>query len=131
MMRIALYIGAFIVCFMLGTAMSNAQTSLDRGAEIIPNSVIPPSERKLRIPDQFFRHDDARERVRTGDIVSLAIIRKAVKKQYSGRIVDVRLLVPKREGLNYLYDVRVLTNSGQLLSVKVDAKSTQIIDVKG
>ena len=63
--------------------------------------------------------------------VSLSIIRKEVQKSYPGRIVDVQLLVPKREGINFLYDVKVLTKSGKVLSVKVDAKSAKIVDVKG
>ncbi len=95
------------------------------------NSISPSPDQRLRIPDQFFRHDQARDALRSGNIVSLSIIRKAVSSRYPGRIVDVRLLVPKREGINYLYDVRVLTESGKLLSVKVDAKSAKIIDVKG
>jgi len=61
----------------------------------------------------------------------LSVIRKAVQSEYPGKIVDVRLLVPKREGINYLYDVRVLTDAGKLLSVKIDAKNAKIIDVKG
>ena len=101
------------------------------GPSSIQNSIIPPSQNRLRVPDQFFRHDQARDAVRSGNILSLSIIRKAVSKEYPGRIVDVRLLVPKREGINYLYDVRVLTKAGKLLSVKVDAKSAKIVDVKG
>jgi uncharacterized membrane protein YkoI len=54
-----------------------------------------------------------------------------VQSEYPGKIVDVRLLVPKRRGINYLYDVRVLTDAGKLLSVKIDAKNARIIDVKG
>lgn len=111
--------------------MSNAQIIQDRTPGARPNSIIAPPQRKLRMPDQFFRHDDARERVRAGDIVSLSVIRRTVRKKYPGRIVDVRLLVPKRAGINYLYDVRVLTKAGKLLSIKVDAKNARIIDVKG
>ncbi|MDG1708201.1 MAG: hypothetical protein P8H03_05530 [Emcibacteraceae bacterium] len=97
----------------------------------IPESVRPMAPSRLRVPNQFFRHDQARDAVRSGNILSLSVIRKTVQSKYPGKIVDVRLLVPKREGINYLYDVRVLTNGGKLLSVKVDAKNANIIDVKG
>ncbi|MBT5074923.1 MAG: hypothetical protein HOH18_04660 [Kordiimonadaceae bacterium] len=99
--------------------------------DITPNSIRPPANQKLRIPDQFFRHDQVRDKVRDKDILSLSVIRKEVQKNYPGRIVDVRFLIPKREGINYLYDVRLLTKAGKLLSIKVDAKSAQIVDVKG
>jgi hypothetical protein len=128
-----------LACFVMTFGVSYAQTPRyitppqprTLGPGSIQNSIIPPSQGRLRVPDQFFRHDQARDAVRSGNILSLSVIRKAVRKAHPGEIVDVRLLVPKREGINYLYDVRVLTKSGKLLSVKVDAKSAKIVDVKG
>jgi uncharacterized membrane protein YkoI len=116
-----------MACFGLMPVDSYAQEP----REIAPNLIRPVANQKLRIPDQFFRHDQVRDKVRDKDILSLSVIKKAVQKNYPGRIVDVRFLIPKREGINYLYDVRVLTKSGKLLSVKMDAKSAQIVDVKG
>lgn len=97
---------------------------------IAPNGLSRPQALR-RIPDQFFRHDEVRDRVRSGEFVSLSVIRKKVQSSYPGRIVDVQLLIPKREGINYLYNVKVLTKTGKVLSVKVDAKSATIVDVKG
>ena len=116
-----------MACFVCKPMESYAQEMRD----ITPNSIRPPANQKLRIPDQFFRHDQVRDKVRDKDILSLSVIRKEVQKNYPGRIVDVRFLIPKREGINYLYDVRLLTKAGKLLSIKVDAKSAQIVDVKG
>lgn len=116
-----------MACFTLVPVDSYAQEP----REIVPNSIRPPANQRLRIPDQFFRHDQVRDKVRDKDILSLSVIRKEVQKHYPGRIVDVRFLIPKREGINFLYDVRLLTKSGKLLSIKVDAKSAQIVDVKG
>lgn len=84
-----------------------------------------------RIPDPFARHDRVRDNVELGKYISLSVIRKKIQKEYPGRIVDVRILIAQREGLKDLYDVRVLTKSGKLLSIKVDAETAKIVDVKG
>ena len=94
---------------------------IPQSRELGANSISQSPQERLRIPDQFFRHDQARDAVRSGNILSLSVIRKAVQSEYPGKIVDVRLLVPKRRGINYLYDVRVLTDAGKLLSVKIVA----------
>ena len=129
-MRINVYIVAILVS-LLALPMDTYAQANDTISRSIPESVRPMAPSRLRVPNQFFRHDQARDAVRSGNILSLSVIRKTVQSKYPGKIVDVRLLVPKREGINYLYDVRVLTNGGKLLSVKVDAKNANIIDVKG
>jgi len=131
MKRIALYICVVLVCLAFKPIASYAQVPREvPDRAVAPNGLsTPPGLR--RIPDQFFRHDEVRDRVRSGEFVSLSVIRKRVRSSYPGRIVDVQLLVPKREGINYLYDVKVLTKSGKVLSIKLDAKSAEIIDVKG
>ncbi len=133
MNRIALYI-----CMVLALLSISAQTGYAQvprevpGPDLAnPNSIRPPSDQRFRIPDSFFRHDNLPVIVRQKEIVPLSVIRKEVLSKYPGRIVDVQLLVPKREGINYLYDVRVLTEAGKLLSVKIDAKSAKIVDVRG
>lgn len=143
-MRIAFYISLAVVCLLFKPHITYAQVPRevtpieprDIRPEIMPNSTTPLPSNRLRIPEQFFRHDQfphdrLPEDLKSGEIKPLTEIRKAVRSQYPGRIVDVRMLIPKREGINILYDVRVLTQSGKVLSVKVDAKSAQIIDVKG
>ena len=139
MIRIVLHIFIFTMCMsgIAGKAYAQATPSptivperRDFDHDSLAKTLIPPSQRR-RLPDQFFRHDQLPERVTSGDILSLSVIRKEVMDKHRGRVVDVRLLVPKREGLNYLYDVKVLTKSGKLLSIIVDAKNAQILDVKG
>ena len=135
MMRITFYIFVVMACFTLTPMHSYAQV-VQRDIPpprvlSIPETLVPPDSQRLRVPDTFFRHENLPDIVRRGDIVPLSVIRKEVLEKYPGRIVDVRLLVPKRDGINYLYDVKVLMKDGKLLSVKVDAKSVQIVDVRG
>lgn len=133
MFSITAHILALMVMFiaMPLDGFSQEIREIPQPRELGTRSVSQSPQERLRIPDQFFRHDQARDAVRSGNILSLSVIRKAVQSEYPGKIVDVRLLVPKREGINYLYDVRVLTDAGKLLSVKIDAKNAKIIDVKG
>lgn len=133
MFRIAAHIIVFLVITVAMPMLGYAQEirEIPQPRELGAKSILQSTPERLRVPDQFFRHDQARDAVRSGNILSLSVIRKAVQSEHPGKIVDVRLLVPKREGINYLYDVRVLTDAGKLLSVKIDAKNAQIIDVKG
>ncbi|MCC3862390.1 PepSY domain-containing protein [Pseudemcibacter aquimaris] len=134
MMRISAFIMVLLVGFVVGPMISLAQEIREAPTarqNIRPNGALPGPGQRLRVPDQFFRHDQARDAVRSGNILSLSAIRRAVSSQYPGKIVDVRLLVPKRQGMSYLYDVRVLTRGGKLLSVTVDAQNAKILDVKG
>ena len=123
----------FLVIFMALSFYGYTQEirEIPQPRELTAKSISQSPQNRLRIPDQFFRHDQARDAVRSGKILSLSVIRKAVQSEYPGKIVDVRLLVPKREGINYLYAVRVLTDAGKLLSVKINAKNAKIMDVKG
>ena len=133
MYRITGQIFCFLVIFIAMPFHGYTQEirEIPQSREFGANSISQSPQERLRIPDQFFRHDQARDALRSGNILSLSVIRKAVQSEYPGKIVDVRLLIPKRRGINYLYDVRVLTDAGKLLSVKIDAKNARIIDVKG
>ena len=120
-----------MVCFLINPVTPYAQEIREMPAarDIGPRDLLSPPNR--RIPDQFFGHDRVRDKVRDGVYVSLSIIRKKIQKEYPGRIVDVQLLIAQREGLRDLFDVKVLTDEGKLLSIKVDAQSAKIVDVKG
>lgn len=89
-----------------------------------------PSTERMRIPEPLVRNQ-LQDRVRSGEYVQLSVIRKIIREKYPGKIVNVSLLRARREGLNDLFDVRVLTDEGKLLSIKFDAKSAEIVDVKG
>lgn len=100
-------------------------------ASPVVRSLIPPSEHRKRIPDHFFRHDRAREAVKSGKIVSLSVIRNKIRKNYPGKIVDVRLFEPKGKKGQHMYNVRVLTKQGKVLVITVNAKSAKVVKVRG
>lgn len=129
MIRIACFICVLLVSFPLLPKASFGQVPREV-PEPSQLRTFPPNER-MRLPDPLVRHGQLPDKVRSGEYVQLSVIRKIIREKYPGKIVNVNLLRARREGLNDLYDVRVLTDEGKLLSIKFDAKSAEIVDVKG
>lgn len=94
-------------------------------------SLIRPSIRRDYTPQKNYRQNTARNALKSGRIVSLAVIRKRVRQSFPGKIVDVRLLEPKRNNKPYTYMVKVLRKDGKLLELKINAKNAKIVAVKG
>ncbi|MAU40548.1 MAG: hypothetical protein CMF31_02900 [Kordiimonas sp.] len=98
-----------------------------------------PHFRPAQMPGQGYRpvfrnsykHDEVREAVRRGEIKSLSVIRQSVRGRFPGRILDARLLEAANAQRPMLYDVRVLTRNGRVLSVRVNAHTGQILTVHG
>lgn len=68
----------------------------------------------------------AREGVRRGEIVSLDRVMNVVQRRYPGRVLNVRL-----DGRRLIYHLRMLTRSGRVLRIKVDARTADIVSVRG
>ncbi|WP_339863639.1 hypothetical protein [Paremcibacter congregatus] len=97
----------------------------------VENSFIRPPAKKNPIANQIYRHDRARDALQSGRIVSLSVIRSKIRQSFPGKIIDVRLLEPKKKSRPYLYMVKVLRKDGKLLMVKVNAATAEIVGVKG
>lgn len=147
--RIILF-GGMIALFLWGTGVSVQAMSTERNLQVLPRGVIaktirhyqqkrppvessfvrPPATRKA-VPNQIYRHDRARDAMKSGRIVSLSVIRQQIRQSFPGKIIDVRLLEPKKKNKPYLYMVKVLRKDGKLLMVKVNAATAEIVGVKG
>ena len=95
------------------------------------NSLIKPSPRRDFDRSQTYRQNTARQAMKSGRIVSLAVIRARVRQSFPGKIVDVRLLEPKNNKRSYMYKVKVLRKDGKLLEVKINAADARVVGVKG
>lgn len=129
MIRIACFICVLLVSLSLSPEASFGQVPREVPEPSRLNT-LPPNQR-MRIPDPLVRHGQLPDKVRSGEYVQLSVIRKIISERYPGKIVNVNLLRARREGLQNLYDVRVLTEAGKVLSIKFDAKTAEIVDVKG
>ena len=93
--------------------------------------LIKPKTKRDNIRRYNYRQNTARDALKSGRIVSLGVIRKRIRQSFPGKIVDVRLLEPKRKNALYFYKVKVLRKDGKLLELKVNAATAQIVGVKG
>ena len=79
-------------------------------------------------------HDDkddyqkARAAVRNGQAASLKDILRIVRGKYSGKVVRVRLT---GSGSGLLYRIRLLTANNQVIEIRVNAVTGQIVGTRG
>ncbi|MCF8474791.1 MAG: hypothetical protein K9G26_08850 [Emcibacter sp.] len=109
----------------------NMRVAFQERRRPVENSLIKPSENQRSVPEKTYRHNQARDALQSGRIVSLSIIRKRIGQSFPGKIVDVRLLEPAMSNRPYIYLVKVLRQDGKLLMIEINATTAQIISVKG
>lgn len=112
-------------------AYKNRAAFQDKNKQTKKDSLVKPKTRRDTIRRYNYRQNTARDALKSGRIVSLGVIRKRVKQSFPGKIVDVRLLEPKRNNKPYIYKVKVLRKDGKLLELRVDAATARIVGVKG
>ncbi len=72
--------------------------------------------------------DEAQNQGGSGPAVSLKEVRRIVRRQIDGEILDTQLY---ETGGGWIYRVRVLQKDGRVVDVGVDGNTGQIIDVQG
>lgn len=69
-------------------------------------------------------HDDAREALKRGDILSYSAIKRIVESQVDGKVVGQKL---RRTNRGWQYDLRVRPENGRVMVVVVNAKNGTIV----
>jgi len=72
--------------------------------------------------------EEAQNQSGSGPEVSLKEVRRIVRRQFGGEILDTQLY--ETDG-GWIYRVRVLQKDGRVVDVGVDGNTGQIIDVQG
>ncbi len=72
-------------------------------------------------------HVEARELLRRGEIVPLARILDAAQKRVPGDVIEVEL---EREDGVWEYKVKVLTSTGQVRKLYLDARNATVLRIK-
>lgn len=98
------------------------------------------------LADKKSDHERARAAVESGDIVPLSLILEKVEAIYEGSIIEVELEDEGDEGFEvgdegergsghfmsgFIYEIKLLTPQGNLLKLKFDARTAELIQVKG
>ena len=74
--------------------------------------------------------DRARAAVRAGQIQPLNAILNQIRGQVPGRVLGVNLYGGRR-GQPWVYDIRMLTPRGDVVQLRVDARSANVISMRG
>lgn len=75
-------------------------------------------------------HDRARAAVRAGQIQPLNAILNQIRGRVPGRVLGVNLYGGQR-GQPWVYDIRMLTPRGDVVQLRVDARSASILGMRG
>jgi len=111
-----------------------AAPRLHRGGIFAAGQRQPQAQKRppARTPNGYRRdrgdHDRTLRDYREGRIRPFAEIRRRVQRTVGGRILDARL---DRRNSPWIYRLRVLTDDGQVLAVRLNAQTGRILDVKG
>lgn len=76
-------------------------------------------------------HDRARAAVRDGRSLPLHVILNQTRSRVPGRILGINLRGGNGGGRPLFYDIKVLTPSGEVVRVQVDARTASIRGVRG
>ena len=74
--------------------------------------------------------DNARVRaaVQSGEIVPLENVLKVVNRDFPGQVIEVEL---DSESSGWVYKIKVLGTDGRVSKIRYDAKSLEVLKVKG
>jgi len=72
-------------------------------------------------------HDQAREALQSGQVLPLQTVLAMVGREHPGQVVKVEF---EQEAGVYLYEIKVLRASGDIVKLKVDARDGRVLAVK-
>lgn len=73
-------------------------------------------------------HDRARQALEAGEVLPLRTILQHIEQAYPGQIMEVEL---EHDDNRWLYEIKLLRTGGTLVKIRVDARSGQLLGVKG
>ncbi len=78
-------------------------------------------------------HDRPRSLYEAGEIVSYGQILDCVRRAYAGQVLATGLAESRRTGhrVRWVYSVKLLTPQGNVLMLRLDAKTMDILEVRG
>jgi Peptidase propeptide and YPEB domain len=72
-------------------------------------------------------HERARAAVQAGQVLPLNTVLARLQKAYPGQVLEVEL---EQEEGRWVYEIKLLQGSGQLLKLHVDARDGAVLDVR-
>jgi uncharacterized membrane protein YkoI len=76
-------------------------------------------------------HDRARHALEAGEVLPLGTILERLERDHPGQVLDVELDLERRGGVErWVYEVKLLRQSGALVKLEVDARTGAVISRK-
>ncbi len=124
-----------ILTLLIGGALSVGAARADY--VLIAQAGAPPGPQSNQMKTEMHgrvvqgQQNKAREAYKRGDIQSLSIIRRSVTTTYRGRIISTQFLESPKSQVRYVYMFRLLGKDGKVMVIHVNAKNSNVIQVKG
>jgi len=80
------------------------------------------------LPAEDRDHDRARQALEAGEILPLRTIIEKLERDYPGQILEVEL---DHEDEQWIYEIKLLRDSGGLVKLKLDAGNGTLLGIKG
>lgn len=72
-------------------------------------------------------HEQALQAVQSGQVLPLTTVLERLAAQHPGQVLEVEL---EREAQQWIYEIKLLTADGQLLKLKLDAGTAEVLRMK-
>ncbi|MGV3655437.1 MAG: PepSY domain-containing protein [Noviherbaspirillum sp.] len=72
-------------------------------------------------------HERAREAVQSGQILPLYTVLERLGKSQPGQVLEVEL---ERENGQWIYEIKLLRQDGQLVKLELDARTAEVLRIK-
>jgi uncharacterized membrane protein YkoI len=72
-------------------------------------------------------HERARAAVEAGEVMPLPALLEKLQRSHPGRVLELEL---EQEDGTWIYEVRLLQADGQLLKIKLDARTALVLSAK-
>ncbi len=69
-------------------------------------------------------HDRARQAVQSGQVLPLPAVLEQLAREVPGQVLEVEL---ERDDGRWIYEIKLLQTGGQLVKLKVDAQTAQVL----
>lgn len=77
--------------------------------------------------DKRKEHQEMREALQRGEVLPLVKILAIATKQVPGDVIEVEL---ENERIGLIYEIKILTSTGRVREVKIDARSGAVIKIE-
>jgi uncharacterized membrane protein YkoI len=72
-------------------------------------------------------HERARAAVQAGQVLPLAAVLERIERSHPGQVLEVEL--EQKDGM-WIYELKLLTSSGQIIKLKLDARNAAVLSSK-